>query len=657
MYRGRVGYERDPKPFLKEKAIEKSHQMHLAKIREIKGRLPGTGTTDNSLPSSSKMKHLMLRQKQKAMITQRNNEIATENRILLQKMTKIITSIPPELVDANPDKPNKSLNARGRSTEIERISKENHKILERMMNVSSMHDHKQMQAEFAHHDKLLKRLRMVKYTPSDASLSEVSKRGVREMDKEMTNTLISTTDGGHDLEVGSVLSQSVFSQPTLHSSATKKTKGSKSKGSKIGGGGGNGDRAASSSRKVPMNIETQGSAPMIDPEVTRRRNHTKDELTLLAHAAMLDKDMEDEEEDDFDESKQDMKIDNLMKKHNVTNPKARHLTKRVSALDMTRGEYNLVKQTKGVAIMRNGIPVDRDQALVVVTKKRDGRIRVQVKNDGPSRIGLEINCFADVGVVEARKLLDVENKHFFGEGEEGAKASAAKREELLELSWGLIDFAQVQFEPRGGKDDGERLVVVFVNPLLCAQQSILPGGKIGSERSFDLVQQNLPNASQTRSGSDGRGSISSPNGSRYNRNMGMSEPSAVRPTTAEIIAVVDEEKRTFIEVVDAPETELDKSVELAITLKNKRRPGVVDIVAEVVGGNPNFGAMIDGGVMLTSVGIPTLVSIDPELTTSYVRGLIGSLKIQLKNLEKRDGEIVDVGPRLLVKGGRPQTRA
>ena len=68
-------------------------------------------------------------------------------------------------------------------------------------------------------------------------------------------------------------------------------------------------------------------------------------------------------------------IDTLMKKNNVTNPRARKLTKRLSALDMTRGEYNLVKQTKGVAILRDGNPVDRDQALVNVMKKRDGRIR------------------------------------------------------------------------------------------------------------------------------------------------------------------------------------------------------------------------------------------------------------------------------------------
>jgi hypothetical protein len=711
------------------------------------------------------------------MLAQRNNEIATENRILLQKMTKIITSIPAELVeDQTLEKNNKSLNARGRSTELERISKDNQKILNRMMNVTSMHDHKKMQADYAHHDKLLKRLRMVKYVPSDASVSEVSKRGVDEMSKTMSSTFVDTS--GRDVDVDSVLSQSQSMATTMvGGTATSKSLGGGNSGGKKKGKG-----------KVPANIATTpknngSSAKDGDGEVhVFRRNSTKDELTLLAQAALMDQDMHEEEEDFFDEVKQDKAIDKLMKKNNVTNPRARKLTKRLSALDMTRGEYNLVKQSKGVAILRDGNPVDRDQAWVNVTKKRDGRIRcagaseasgerserkrkgfswrrasgaarpkeeaflgaerakqrarvraqkrsswlawaqkgsswlapqrprvraqkllgfaqqrprvraqttklllvpsaraeqqlllgflrlltlerfsrrrVQVKNDKtPNRP--EIDCWADVGVLEARELLGVENKHYFAAGEEGSKASAAKREELLELSWGLIDFAQVQVETReDGR--GDRFTVKFMNPILCAQQSIIPGGKLGSfgsKRDFDrvLAQENGSQASllsaasfSSTVGNYGSGGAGGPIGE---------EVMMQRPATAEIIAVVEEKRKMHIEVADAPETELVKSVELDITLKNNRRPGVVDIVASVIGGNPNFGKLIEGGVLLTSVGIPTLVSIDLEHTQSYVEGLIGSLKIQLVNMEIRDGESVNVGPKLLVRGGRPATRA
>jgi len=547
-------------------------------------------------------------------------------RILLQKMTKIITSIPPELLDPNLGKPNKSLNARGRSTEMDRISVDNQKILHRMMSVTSMHDHKKMKAEFKHHNKLLKRLAMVKYTPSEASLSQVSKRGLHQNSAELSSVAPShtfTSTDGTSVDMDSVLSQS-----QSHAKSHNTHKSHRKKGNKL-------------AKTVPAQINTSvpGTPTAEDNEevMFKRRNSTKDELTLLGQAALMDQ--ETEAEDQFDEVKQDQQIEKLMKNNNVTNPRARKLTKRLSALDMSRGEYNLVKQTKGVAVLREGVPVDRDQALVAVTKKRDGRIRVHVKNAGTT--ALEINCFEDIGVVEARELLGVENKHYFGDDGEGAKASAAKREELLELSWGLIDFAQVQYEMR--EDGGEKFVVAFVNPIMVAQQSILPGGKLGS---FGGTMESF--------GSGMQGSLdgSSFPGSSTDL-LPLGKPP--RPSTAEIIAVVAESRDVSIVVADAPETELVKTVSVKLSLKNKRRPGVVDIVATVTGGNKTFCDMIEGGVLLTSVGIPTLVSIDPELTTSYVHGLIGSLKVQLVNMDKRDGENVDVGPRLLVRGGRPQT--
>ena len=95
MYRSRIGFDADPKPFLREKHKEKAHRIHMKKMKEIKSRSLGSGTLNNTLPETSKMKHLRMRQKQKSMKAQRNNEIATENKILLKKMTQIITTIPP----------------------------------------------------------------------------------------------------------------------------------------------------------------------------------------------------------------------------------------------------------------------------------------------------------------------------------------------------------------------------------------------------------------------------------------------------------------------------------------------------------------------------------------------------------------------------------
>lgn len=142
----------------------------MKKIQEIKSRPSGSGTLDNRLPATSQMKHLQMRQKQKSMKAQRNNEIASENRMLLKKIAKIITTIPQEMAIEEPN--NKSLNAKGRTAELGRISKENQKILHRMLAVRSQHDIGKLKKEAAHHEKLLKRLRMVKYKPRDASMSE-----------------------------------------------------------------------------------------------------------------------------------------------------------------------------------------------------------------------------------------------------------------------------------------------------------------------------------------------------------------------------------------------------------------------------------------------------------------------------------------------------
>jgi len=80
MYRGRVGYEASPKPSLRLAAISANQQHHASKLALIASRLSGSGTVDCNAPVSSKMKHLMKRQKQRAMVEQRNDEIASENR-------------------------------------------------------------------------------------------------------------------------------------------------------------------------------------------------------------------------------------------------------------------------------------------------------------------------------------------------------------------------------------------------------------------------------------------------------------------------------------------------------------------------------------------------------------------------------------------------
>ena len=134
MYRGRVGYEAIPQPFLRNLELTRLKQLHKSKISNINTRTSGSGTLDHTLPETSTMRHLQLRQKKKQMIAERNDEIARSNRHLLQKITKIITTEDHEAADGG-NTPTKSLNAIRRSKELNRISKANKSILKRMMNV------------------------------------------------------------------------------------------------------------------------------------------------------------------------------------------------------------------------------------------------------------------------------------------------------------------------------------------------------------------------------------------------------------------------------------------------------------------------------------------------------------------------------------------
>ena len=99
MYRGRVGYEAIPQPFLRNLELTRLKQLHKSKISNINTRTSGSGTLDNTLPETSTMRHLQLRQKKKQMIAERNDEIARSNRHLLQKITKIITTEDHEAAD------------------------------------------------------------------------------------------------------------------------------------------------------------------------------------------------------------------------------------------------------------------------------------------------------------------------------------------------------------------------------------------------------------------------------------------------------------------------------------------------------------------------------------------------------------------------------
>mmetsp|Transcript_15994 Transcript_15994/g.29942 ORF Transcript_15994/g.29942 Transcript_15994/m.29942 type:complete len:573 (-) Transcript_15994:32-1750(-) len=567
MYRSRVGYERDPKPYLKEKHISHAHAMHMKKMREIKSRASGSGTLDNRMPDSTGMKHLQMRQKQRAMKAQRNNEIASENRNLLKKIAKIITTIPPELTvrqEAN----NKSLNAIGRSLELDRISKENQKILHRMLAVKSQHDTSKLKEDAEHHEKLLRRLRMVKYTPDDASLRSVSRRGKAEVVKEMDETASKYEDD--DASMMSMMTTSVSSAVSggLSASSSKKVKKKKKK----------------KSTKIPSEIN------MLSPN-TVRRNSAKDELTMFAEAAVLDE--QKMNDPNFTTEEQDKAAEIIVKAGEGKAKSPPTLKKKASSLDLGSGEYTLCHGSKNIVIFTGGYIGGRELAAVCVMKKRDGRLRVTVK----SEVGDKVETFKDMTVSNAQKIFDtpiVKDPLF-----------EVTKDELLTVARLLMDWAHVEKVGTGG---GQTHEVKFKNPL-----------KVPEARESFVA------------------------------------PAIARPSSAEVIVNVQKAFEMLVPVVDAP-VGLETGVELSIEISNSRRQGVIDISAKKLTKNTPLSDLVPDKLTV-SVALPTLVSIDQEMTNNYVDGMVVSLNIRLDNGFKNDDKDQPVGVKLHVKGGRPQTVA
>ena len=111
----------------------------------------------------------------------------------------------------------------------------------------------------------------------------------------------------------------------------------------------------------------------------------------------------------------------------------------------------------------------------------------------------------------------------------------------------------------------------------------------------------------------------------------------------------------LVPVVDAP-VGLETGVELSIEISNSRRQGVIDISAKKLTKNTPLSDLVPDKLTV-SVALPTLVSIDQEMTNNYVDGMVESLNIRLDNGFKNDDKDQPVGVKLHVKGGRPQTVA
>lgn len=126
---------------VKHKREMEHFQQHLERVRTI------THCTDTSTPHSLGLKHLATRPKKQQLIEDRHQEVAKENKKLMERMTKIMASQRPQPKHERLP----SVNETGRKLETERVNFENSLLLSRLKTVAPVLNRQKMEKDYARH--------------------------------------------------------------------------------------------------------------------------------------------------------------------------------------------------------------------------------------------------------------------------------------------------------------------------------------------------------------------------------------------------------------------------------------------------------------------------------------------------------------------------
>lgn len=162
--------------------VERCQRIHREKLANMQSTAtdPRLTTLDNTMPITLKMQHLHLKQKKAQLEEERFAQIELENRVLLEKMSKIMRQDPTEarsaqgsrnseqfpfrsilqlkpgmridtaqypVIDTRNYYPPKSLNREYRLRELKRITSENQSMLQRIQSREPFYDHKKWEKE------------------------------------------------------------------------------------------------------------------------------------------------------------------------------------------------------------------------------------------------------------------------------------------------------------------------------------------------------------------------------------------------------------------------------------------------------------------------------------------------------------------------------
>lgn len=162
---------------VKHKREMEHFQQHLERIRNV------THCTDTSTPHSLGLKHLATRPKKQQLIEDRHQEVAKENKKLMERMTKIMASHRSQPKHERIP----SVNETGRKIETDRVNFENNLLLNRLKTVAPVLNRAKMEKDYSRHLHIAANMRR-KQMPTFDTLSNSH--------EVKSKTVGSTFDGG-----------------------------------------------------------------------------------------------------------------------------------------------------------------------------------------------------------------------------------------------------------------------------------------------------------------------------------------------------------------------------------------------------------------------------------------------------------------------------
>lgn len=150
----------------------RAKRLHAKRLNAINNRKKGKGTLDNKAPRTIGMSHLIVNAKRDKKMEERFDEIEKQNKILLQKMTKIMKS---KVFSFPQTSGPRSLNLQTRRRKMLLVNHDNRLLLERISNVQPLYDRKLWKKDDKRNRHIVKNLSKFhpdeNFLPSSASSS------------------------------------------------------------------------------------------------------------------------------------------------------------------------------------------------------------------------------------------------------------------------------------------------------------------------------------------------------------------------------------------------------------------------------------------------------------------------------------------------------